>query len=117
MSKSSRGYHDAVSLLCRPDGTAATSSRDKVSLFAELFANKMKVDDRRRPPPRLALETHYTVATVSVTTEQIEQLLSAVDVTKTTGPDDVIPWLFPWYAKELSGLLSTIFMFCLKENK
>ena len=75
--------------LCRPDGTAVTNSGDKASLFTELLTNKMKVDDLRRLPPQLELETHRTVTTVSVTTEQVEQLLSAVDVTKATDPDDV----------------------------
>ena len=106
-------HHDDVLLLCRPDGTTATSSRDKASLFAELFANKMKVDDPGQPPPQLALQTHRTVTTVSVITEQVEWLLSAMNVTKATGSNDVLKWC----AEELSGPLSIIFTSCLRENK
>ena len=52
-----------------------------------------------------------------VTTEQIERLLSAVDVTKAIGPDDVSPRLLKRCTKELSGPLSTVFTSCLRENK
>ena len=100
---------DAVPPLYRPDKTSATSSGDKASLFAKLFSNKMKVDDLGRSPPKMALETHRTVTTVSVTTEQVEWLLSAVDVTKVNGPNDINPQLLKQCA--------TVFTSCLKENK
>ena len=77
----------------------------------------MKVDDLGRPPPQLALETHRPVTFMSAKTEQVERLLSAVDVTKLTGPDDVSPRLLKWCAKELSDPLSTFFTSCLRENK
>ena len=104
-------HRDAVPLLCRPDGTSATSSGDKASLFAELFANKMKVDDPGRPRSQLELETHRTDTTVSVTTKQVERLLSAVDVTKAIGRDDVSQRLLKRRDKELSSPLFTVFIF------
>ena len=50
-------------------------------------------------------------------TEQVERLLSAVDVTKATGPDEFSPRLLKRCAKELSGPLYAVFTSCLGENK
>ena len=105
-------HRDTVPLLCRPDGTSATSSGDKTSLSAELFANKMKVDDPGRPPPQLKLETHRNDTTISVTTEQVERLLSAVNVTNAIGRDDVSQRLLKRRDKELSSPLFTVFTSC-----
>ena len=109
MSGREQVHHDAVPPLWRPDEISATSSGNKASLFAQLFANKMKVDDPGRPPPQLELETHSTATTVSMTIEQIERLLSAVDVTKATDPDDISLWRLKRCVKELSAPLSTVF--------
>ena len=52
-----------------------------------------------------------------MTAEQVERLLSAVDVAKATGPNGVSLQFLKKCAKELSGPLSTVFTSCLKENK
>uniref|UniRef100_A0A0P4VX79 Uncharacterized protein n=1 Tax=Scylla olivacea TaxID=85551 RepID=A0A0P4VX79_SCYOL len=110
-------HRETLPPLTRPDGSTATSSADKATLLAELFANKMKVDDSARPVPQLAPETDCTVTTVLVTAEQVERLLGAVDVGKATGPDDVSPRLLKHCARELSAPLTTVFTSCLREKK
>ena len=111
-------YHrEALPPLTRPDGSTATSSMEKATLLAELFANKMKVVDPARPAPQLPQETDRSVTTVLVTAEQVERLLGAVDVGKATGPDDVSPRVLKHCAKELSPPLTTIFKSCLREKK
>ena len=77
----------------------------------------MKVDDPGRTALQLMQEFHRTVTTVSVTAEQVERLLSAMDVAKATDPDDVIPRLIKQCAKKMSGLLSSVIISCLKRNK
>lgn len=110
-------YRETLPPLTRPNGSTATSSTDKATLLAELFANKMKVDDPERPVPRLAQETDVAITTVIVRAEQVERLLGTVDVSKATGPDDISPRLLKHCAKELSTPLTTIFKSCLRENK
>ena len=51
-------HRDAMPQLSWPDGTIATESVDRTSLLANLFANKMKVDDPERPALQLMQETH-----------------------------------------------------------
>ena len=46
-------HRETLPPLTRPDGSTATSSTDKATLLAELFANKMKIDDPTRPAPQL----------------------------------------------------------------
>ncbi|XP_050698030.1 uncharacterized protein LOC126985992 [Eriocheir sinensis] len=99
----------------RPDGSTATSSGDKASLMAELFAKKMKVGDPERPAPVLPQETDRVISSVSVTAGQVERLLSALDAGKAVGPDDISPRLLKNCAKELSGPLSAVFTSCLME--
>ena len=110
-------HREAVPPLTRSDGSTATSSEDKATLFAELFTNKMKVDDPKLPAPHLTQETNNIVSNVLVTAEQVAQLLSAVDVGKATGPDDVSPRLLKNCSRELADPLTTVFTSCLNEKK
>ena len=59
-------HRETLPPLTRSDGSTTTSSTDKATLLAELFANKMNVDDPARPAPQLAQETDRTVTTVLV---------------------------------------------------
>ncbi len=52
-----------------------------------------------------------------MTAENVERLLSEVEVGKATGPDNVSPRVLKNCAKELSGPLTTVFQTCLRENK
>ncbi len=77
----------------------------------------MKVEDPERPAPRLPQETERMVIIASVETGQVGQLLGAVNVSKAIGLDGVSPRLLKYCAKELSGLLSSVFTSCLRECK
>ncbi|XP_063878077.1 uncharacterized protein LOC135110016 [Scylla paramamosain] len=66
---------DTVPPLTRPDGTVATSSKDKAQLLATLFARKMEVDDPERSPPLLEQQCRDTVTKVEVTQGLVERLL------------------------------------------
>lgn len=68
----------------------------------------MTVGDPRRQPRPLAPETDRNVNGVTVKREQVEQLLSTVDVNKVTFPDNVSPRLLKHCATELSGPLADV---------
>ena len=108
---------DAIPPFSRPDRTIATGSRYKASFLAELSVNIIKVDDLGLTSPQLTQKTHCTVTIVSLTTEQVDRVLSAVDVAKATGTDDVILRFLKQCTKELSVPLSTVFTSRLGENK
>ena len=56
-------HRETLPPLTRSDGSTTTSSTDKATLLAELYANKMKEADLARPAPQLAQETDRTVTT------------------------------------------------------
>uniref|UniRef100_A0A0P4VTV9 Reverse transcriptase domain-containing protein n=1 Tax=Scylla olivacea TaxID=85551 RepID=A0A0P4VTV9_SCYOL len=107
---------DTVPPLTRPDGTVATSSKDKAQLLATLFAGKMEVDDPERSPPLLEQQCRETVTKVEVTQGLVERLLQGLDVQKATGPDNISPHVLKQCARELAVPLTTVFSACLWEN-
>ncbi len=109
-------HQESIPPLSKGDGTTATNSKEKAELLAELFSNKMTVDDPTRSPPQLDLESDQTVMTVEVTQEQVERLLRAVDVKKATGPDNISPQVLRHCASELAGPLSQVFSACVGGN-
>ena len=108
---------DSVPPLTRPDGSTATSSEDKAALLAEIFAQKMQVDDPHRPPPVLPRETDHSITSVSVTAAQVKRVLEEIDAGKATGPDNISPRVLKYCAEELSAPLANIFAACLEEKR
>ena len=107
---------DTVPPLTRPDGTVATSSKDKAQLLASLFARKMEVDDPDRSPPLLEQQCGETVTKVEVTHGLVETILRGLDAQKATGPDNVSPHVLKHCARELAAPLTAVFSACLREN-
>ena len=114
--KQGTSRQDSIPPLTKKDGTVATSSKEKAQLLASLFADKMKVDAPRQPPPHLQQQCEETVTKVVVRQEQVKLLLRGLDVQKATGPDDISPRVLKKCADELSGPLTTVFTACLGEN-
>ena len=110
-------HQDTVPPLTKPDGSTATSSEDKATLLANLFADKMQVEDPSRPPPPLPRETDHTITSVVVSAGEVEKVLKDIDDRKATGPDNISPRVLKKCAKELSSPLVTIFASCLEEGK
>ncbi|XP_047485873.1 uncharacterized protein LOC125036956 [Penaeus chinensis] len=78
---------DCTPPLNKPDGSAATSSREKADLLASLFSEKMRVHDPDRSAPSLPLVTHSKLSSFVITEAEVRQHLNKVDVHKAIGPD------------------------------
>ncbi|KAG7162930.1 RNA-directed DNA polymerase from transposon X-element-like 3 [Homarus americanus] len=69
------GQHESILPLTKPNGTLATSSRDKAELLGGLFSPKMTVQKPNRTPPLLQLECEEQLTTVAVTQERVTKSL------------------------------------------
>jgi len=78
---------DRIPPLNKPDGSMATSSREKAELLASVSSEKMRVRDPDRPPPSLPPVTHSKLSSFVITEAEVRQLLNNVDVQKAIGPD------------------------------
>ena len=107
---------DTIPPLTRRDGTVATSSKEKAQLLAALFAEKMRVEAPRQPPPHLDQQCEETVTEVEVTQSQVKKILQQLDTKKATGPDDVSPQILKRCASEICAPLTSVFSACLQEN-
>ena len=109
-------HQETIPSLTRQDDTTATSSKEKADLLVDIFSTKMTVVDPNRPPLQLAQECDQVITMVEVTQERVEQLLRAVDIRKTSRPDDVSPQVLRNCSSELAGFITEVFTSCAQEN-
>ena len=108
---------DCIPPLDKPDGSVATSSKEKAELLASFFSNKMKVPDPDRPPPILPPVTHSKLHGFAITSQEVRRQLKALDVTKAVGPDKISPHVLVKCADLLAAPLAVLFQECLVQNK
>jgi len=108
---------DCIPPLNKPDGSVATSSREKAELLASLFSEKMRVHDPDRSSPSLPLVTHSKLSSFVITEAEVRQHLNKVDVHKAIGPDKVSPHTLHKCARQLAAPLASLFQTCLRYSK
>ena len=104
---------DCIPPLDKPDGTVATSSKDKAELLASYFSGKMTVPDPDQAPPDLPPRTNSRLRTFTTTTAEVKQHLLLVDVKKALGPDGISPYTLKMCASQLAHPLALLFQNCL----
>lgn len=100
---------NAIPPLVRPDGSVAMRDKDKAELLAAHFSSKMSVPDPLRAPPKLPSLTRASLESLTVTTEEVKNLLLQIDPKKALGPDNISPHLLKRCAGQLALPLTTIF--------
>lgn len=107
---------DSIPPLDKPDGTVAASGVEKAELLASFFAGKMKVPDPDRPPPTIPVLTNNSLSSITITEEEVKQLLLQVDVKKALGPDNISPHILKKCAYQLAAPLTLLFRTCLEQQ-
>ena len=108
---------DCIPPLDKPDGSVATSSKEKAELLASFFSNKMNVPDPNRPPPKLPKVTNSKLQGLKITPREVRTQLKNLDVTKAVGPDKISPHTLVKCADQLAAPLAALYQACLTQNK
>ena len=108
---------NAIPPLIRPDGSVAMRNRDKAELLAAHFSSKMSVPDPLRAPPKLPSLTRASLESLTVTSEEVKNLLLQTDPKKALGPDNISPHLLKRCATQLAPPLTIIFNNILSSSK
>ena len=108
---------ETIPPLQRPDGSVATTTKDKVNLLAEQFATKMQVPEPERLPPSLRTKTAKRLQQLDIDQDTVRKLLQDIDTNKATGPDDVSPHILKRCARELSLPLTILFQKCITQGR
>ena len=111
------GPDDCIPPLDKPDGSVATSNKEKAELLASFFSNKMNVPDPERPAPNLPTVTNSKLQVLTITSQEVRRQLKNLDVTKAVGPDKISPHTLTKCAEQLAEPLAALFQACLTQNK
>lgn len=110
------GREDSIPPLEKDDGTIAITAVEKAELLGSFFADKMKVTDPNRSPPGVPILTNKILSSLTITEEEVKQLLLQVDVKKALGPDNVSPYVLKKCAYQLAAPLTLLFRSCLEQQ-
>jgi len=102
--------------LTQPDGTTASSNREKANLLGSLFSRKMTVPDANRTPPEIPSICHEQLPGLQICCVRTKEILQNLNTKKAPGSDDISPQTLRWCAAELSQPLSSIFQSCIEES-
>ena len=100
--------------LFRPDGSIASTSVDKATIFVKKFASSLD-DSRATPPVNLPLSNHV-LPNFFLSTRDVQSVLAVLDVRKAHGPDGISEILLKNCSWELAPILSKLFHLILKSN-
>ena len=75
--------------LFRPDGSVASTSVDKATIFVKNFASNSSLDDSRANPPANLPLSNHVLPNFFLSNRDVQSALAVLDVRKTHGPDGI----------------------------
>ena len=93
-----------------------TSSKDKANLFANRFASNSTLDDSQHTLPDFPSRTDQEISTMRITVRMVARIISQLDASKATGPDNIPAIVLKKCSAELSPVLSKLYNKCLAES-
>ena len=109
-----RGKSAIPTLLHGPE--VLSSSADKASLFADMFASNGNLDDSNHPVPVFELRTESVLSSVKFKVSEVKSFISALAENKATGPDKIPIIVLKNTAPELAPILTKLFNRCISEG-
>ena len=108
-----RFHSEKISAIKNPlNGYYACNSKDKSEIFLDVLTKKYNVP-ANLPTPNFPNRTVARIADVSTTPDEIESILSNLDVGKASGPDEITNRMLkltaPSISKPISTLINAIF--------
>ncbi|XP_063591346.1 uncharacterized protein LOC134768450 [Penaeus indicus] len=77
--------------LTKPDGTTASSNREKANLLGSMFSCKMTVPDANRAPPEIPSMCHEQLPGIQICRTRTKEILQNLNTKKAPGSDDISP--------------------------
>ena len=99
------------------NGTHATSSNDKAKLFNEYFLSHCKIDDSNARLPPANDAPAFTLDHINVSEDEVFDLISTLDVNKSTGHDGISARMLKLAGATISPSLTKLFKLCLSANR
>ena len=99
----------AIPDLERPDGSKATTDKEKAEILNEQFSSAFTKEDISSLPVRDDLNLQSTLTDINITPEMVQKKLDKLRTDKSSGPDGVHPLLLKNLSSILSKPLSLIF--------
>ena len=93
----------------------AETDIQKANMLINYFASQATLDDDNRPLPQFTPVQHH-LASISITIQDVKDVLRNLNVNKASGPDLICPCLLKEGAIILSWPLSIIFNRSLKQG-
>ena len=109
-----RGKSSVPTLINGPE--VLSSSVDKSNLFAKNFSSNSNLDDLGHPLPDYPSKTDSSLSNFTVSAKEVASLISGLDSTKATGPDNIPVMVLKNISPELSPILAKLFNKCLKKK-
>ena len=108
---------DSIEGLVDVDGVLHTENTKKASLLNDYFKSVFTIEDTQNIPEFVDRNRNCSIDTVDISEEQVEKLLSKLNVKKTQGTDNLHPKLLAESSKSIAQACSIIFRLSLSEGK
>ena len=95
------------------NGVIATNAIDKANLFNDYFLSHSKIDDHDTQLPAANDVPPFILENVTTTEEEVLDLISSLDVNKSTGHDGVSARMLKLAGASVSSSLTQLFNLCL----
>lgn len=98
----------------KPDGTSATKSKDKIASY---FSGNISVPDPERLPPEIPWQINPCLTNIHIILAKAWRMLSPVDVSNGTDPDNIRPHTLKHCDYHLAAPLIRLFQSCISCQK
>ena len=93
-----------------------TSSKDKAEILARSFASNCSLDDSGKHLPNFHSRCANNIPDLRITASSVAAVLSGLDPSTASGPDNIPVIVLQKCSPELSSILSKLFNKCLSES-
>ena len=107
-----------ISTLTKPDGSKATTAKEKAKLLNEFFSSVFTIENLQSipPPPRQPSHIDYPLTDIEITPDVVKTKLKALNPNKTAGHDNCHPFSLIELSEEICEPLSILYKNSLKEG-
>ena len=115
-TKSRLKTRQRIPSLTKPDGTTASTAKEKADLLNEFFSSVFTIEDLENTPSPKVRDINEILTTIEITPEMVQKKLEDLNPNKTPGYDKCHPFMLKELATVICQPLSRLFNQSLKEG-